>query len=179
MVKIFSMAIKQFGKKNKAFTLIEALLYISLFVVIFSTLFVSLNAFYSNKIKNRSVAEVEHQGQLISLIVSQEIRNAQSIVSPLSGSSAPSLSLEHFSASKNPLSFYLLDDQMVVKEGGSVFALSNSRVRVSNLSFENKVTSGEIKTIIFSFDVDYKSNSNRSEYKYHQSFSGQASLLKK
>ena len=173
------MKVYNLNKKNTAFTLIELILYISLFVIIFTALFASLNIFYSNKIKNRTILEVEQQGQLISILISQEIRNAQSIVSPLIGESSGSLVLEHLDTLKNPLSFYLSDDKMIADEGGTVLDLSNSRIEVTNLEFENNSVLDGTQSVFFSFDISYKSNSNRNEYKYNKSFSGTANLLKK
>lgn len=166
-------------KKKKANTLIELLLYISLFVVIFSSLFVSLSIFYSNKVKNRTILEVEQQGQLISMIISQEIRNAQSIVSPLIGGSANSLSLEHLDPLKNPLVFSLSGDKIVVSEGGVLSDLSSSKIRLSNLNFDNNSVLNGTQSIAFSFDISYISDSKRQEYKYNKSFFGTANLLKK
>lgn len=173
------MTINNVHKKNKGFTLIELMLYMSLFVVIFTALFASLNIFYSNKIKNRTILEVEQQGQLISILISQEIRNAQSILSPLIGSSSDVLSLEHLDVSKNPISFSLLNGKMIVSEDSNIFNLSNSKIEISNLNFENNSIASGTQSIFFSFDVSYESSSDRREYKYDQNFSGTANLLKK
>jgi type II secretory pathway pseudopilin PulG len=158
-------------------TLIELLLYVSLLVFIFSALFSTLSIFYSNKIKNRTILEVEQQGLIASLILSQEIRNAQSINSPSAGNSLASLSLEPFDPSRNPLLFSLIADKIVIDEAGDQSNLSSDNVVISNLNFENN-SAGETSSIKFSFDVSYNSDSLRQEYKYDKNFSGTANLLK-
>ena len=173
------MIINNIYKERKAFTLIETILYMSLFVAIFAALFASLNIFYSNKIKNRTILEVEQQGQIISLIISQEIRNAQSIISPVIGVSADTLILEHFDILKSPLSFYLLDNKIMIDENGNLFNLSNSNVVVNSLIFENNSAVDGAQSISFSFDISYDSNVSRNEYKYNKSFSSTVNLLKK
>jgi len=166
-------------KKSKGFTLIELILYISLFVFIFAALFASLNIFYSNKIKNRTILEVEQQGQIVSLLLGQEIRNAQSIISPLIGATDNSLSLEHLNFLKSPINFYILDNKLVVSENGDLFDLTNSKVLVENLVFENNSTIGGTQSIYFSFDISYNSSSNKKEYEYNKNFFATVNLLKK
>jgi len=166
-------------KKSKGLTLIELMLYISLFVFIFAALFASLNIFYSNKIKNRTILEVEQQGQIVSLLLSQEIRNAQSIIYPLIGATGDSLSLEHLNSLKSPINFYILDNKLVVSENGDLFDLTNSKVLVENLVFENNSTMGGSQSIYFSFDILYNSSSNKKEYKYNKNFFATVNLLKK
>ena len=173
------MIINNICKKKKAFTLTETILYMSLFVAIFAALFASLNIFYSNKIKNRTILEVEQQGQIISMLIGQEIRNAQSIISPVAGVSANTLILEHLDILKSPLSFYLLNNKLMIDENGSSFNLSNSNVVVGNLIFENNSVINEAQSISFSFDISYDSNVSRNEYKYNKSFSSTVNLLKK
>lgn len=158
-------------------TLIELLLYMSLFVLIFSALFSTLSIFYSNKIKNRTVLEVEQQGLIAVLMLSQEIRNAQFVNSPSVGNSSNILSLESFNSSRNPLSLSLTDGKIVLSESGEQNDLSSDRVLVSNLNFDNN-SSGETTIINFSFDISYNSSSLRQEYKYDKNFSSTVNLLK-
>lgn len=168
-------------KKNfkEGMTLIETMFYLSLFIVMFSILFTSLNIFYSNKIKNKTILEVEQQGFIASTIISQEIRNAQSINSPSVGGTSDALSLEHFDALKNPLIISLVSNQININEGGESNYLNSSLVNISNLSFTNNSIVDGNQSISFSFDVDYNSDSNRQEYKYSKSFFGTVNLRKK
>ena len=166
-----------FRKNKKGVTLIELLLYLSLFIVIFGALFTSLQVFYSNKIKNRTIMEVEQQGQIVSLIISQEIRNVQSIISPGLGSSSSILSLEHLNPANSPLSFSLFDNKIIINEGGDINDLTASRLKAENLSFVNNSVVDGTQTIFFSFDLSYDSISSRNEYIYEKNFSGTVNLL--
>jgi type II secretory pathway component PulJ len=173
MIRFFN-----FKKIKEGVTLIEVLLYMVLFVVVFSLLFSTLYFFYSNKISNRTILEVEQQGQIASMILSYEIRNAQSIISPATGESSDQLILEGMDPLKSPLIFFLEDDYVIMREGGDDTKITTSRVRARDLNFIN-ISSGDISSIDFSFNFSYKSESLRHEHQHERSFSGTTNLLKK
>lgn len=157
------------GKKNKrGFTLIEFLFYIGLFAVFFVALFAVLDISYKNKLRNINMLEVEQQGLFISQVISQEIRNAQSIVDASS-----SLSLQAFDISRDPVVFYLSDDAIYFSEGlDSPENLSSSRVNISDLSFVNISALDGIQAVEFSFKV----SSSDKGHDYSKDFFGAVNL---
>ena len=78
---------------KKGFTLVELLISIS----VVGILIVGITDFYltivSSRVKNQTIAEVERQGAATIALISQRIRNAESISAPAPGSSAASLTL--------------------------------------------------------------------------------------
>jgi fibronectin type 3 domain-containing protein len=65
-----------------------------------------------------------------------------------------------------------------IKEGTkAVVPLTNSRVKVSTLSFQNiSSASSTDKIIRISFVIDYATSSGKSEYTFTKAFSGSATL---
>lgn len=162
---------------NSGFTLIELIFYIALFSVFFVSLFLVLNIFYENKTKNSTIIEVEQQGLFISQTISQEIRNAQSIISPTIGDNSLSLSLEAYENFRNPIVFSLLSEAILLSENGvDIDNLNSSRVIISDLIFINNSIVGDIQSINFSFTISYKNNSGKKEYDYSKDFFASVSL---
>lgn len=165
------------NKQKNGFTLIELIFYIALFSVFFVSLFLVLNIFYENKNKNSVTIEVEQQGLLISQVISQEIRNAQSIISPTIGNSSSSLSLQSFDISRSPIAFYLDADTLMTSENGIVIDnLNSDRVVISNINFINNSIIDNIQGINFSFTVSYKNSSGKKQYEYNKDFFGSVNL---
>lgn len=171
------MLMKIKNNKKNGFTLIELIFYIALFSVFFVSLFLVLNIFYENKNKNSVTIEVEQQGLLISQVISQEIRNSQSIISPTIGDNSSSLSLQSFDVSRSPIVFYLDSGAVILSENGSVIDnLNSNRIIVSNLNFVNNSIVDNIQGISFSFTVSYKNNSGKKQYEYNKDFFGSVNL---
>lgn len=145
------------GRKNKSgFTLVEFLFYIALFSIFFTGLFTLLQIFYDNRADNNIRLEVEKNGLIISQIISQEIRNAQSINHPLSGQSDSFISLETYDSLRNPIVISLNDNLILYSEGNSFSDnLSTQRVSVSDLVFENQ-SDNNVNIVNFSFLVSYR-----------------------
>ena len=146
--------------QNKSgFTLVEFLFYIALFSIFFTGLFTLLQIFYDNRADNNIKLEVEQNGLLVSQIISQEIRNAQSINHPMPGQSDSYLSLESYDSLKNPIVISLDDNIISYSEGSSLEDnLSTKRVVISDLMFENQ-TENNINVVYFSFLVSYRNYS--------------------
>lgn len=165
------------NNKKKGFTLIELIFYIGLFSVFFVSLFLVLNIFYENKNKNSVTIEVEQQGLFISQIISQEIRNSQSIISPIIGNNSSSLSLQSFNVLRSPIIFYLDAGTVMLSEDGNIIDnLNSDRVIISDLNFINNSIIDDIQSINFSFTVSYKNNSGKKQYEYNKDFFGSVSL---
>jgi type II secretory pathway pseudopilin PulG len=165
------------NNKKKGFTLIELIFYIGLFSVFFVSLFLVLNIFYENKNKNSVTIEVEQQGLFISQIISQEIRNSQSIISPIIGNNSSSLSLQSFNVLRSPIIFYLDAGTVMLSEDGDIIDnLNSDRVIISDLNFINNSIIDDIQSINFSFTVSYKNNSGKKQYEYNKDFFGSVSL---
>lgn len=162
----------QFG-----YTLVELLLY----SVIVSSLLLAITGFFAlasnSRVKNQSVVEVDQQGAFAMNYITQTLRNATSITSPVSAASASSLTAVVPTSALSPTVFGLNNGAVQVTEGtGSAIALTNSNVTASNLTFTNLSRSGTNGIVRISFTLTRVNNTGHNEYDYQKTFTGSAAL---
>lgn len=165
-------------RSQKGFTLVEMVLYVSICSILLVTISVFLSFLLGARVRSQAMTEVNQQGFQVMSLITQTIRNGRSIQVPSTGVSSSTLSLTTSNALLNPTIFNLSSTTMKIKEGSkTAISLTNSRVRVSNLIFQN-VSSGSSteKIIKISYTIDYINNSGRSEYTFSKSFNGSATL---
>lgn len=162
---------------QEGFTLIELLLYVAIASIIVFTTASLLRFTLESRVKNQTIAEVEQEGIQVMQLMTQTVRNATAVNSPILGNSASTLSLTVVSGPSSPTVFDLSAGAVRIKEGtGSAVNLTSSKVTVSNLNFQNLSRSGTPNTIRVSFTLTYMNNSGRNEYNYSQKFYGSANL---
>jgi len=162
---------------QQGFTLIELLLYVAIFSVLLLTISLFLQTLLESRIKNQTIAEVEQQGLAVMQLITQTIRNADTINSPAQGTSNTSLSINTYTAGLNPTVFDLSGGALRIKEGVStVVSLTNSRVTASSLSFYNLSRSSTPGVVRISFTLTAVNNSGRNEYNFSQTFYASATL---
>jgi Tfp pilus assembly protein PilW len=170
------VSIKQL--KVRGFTLVEMILYVS----ICSALLLSLSAVFAylleSRVKSQAITEVNQQGFFVMNIITSTVRNAKSVDVPLIGNTSTSLSVTTQSSILSPTVFSLSSSTLVVIEAGGVSVpLTNSRLTVGSLLFENVSSASSTDTIIrVSYTLSYKSGSLKHEYAYTKSFVGSATL---
>lgn len=165
------------SRSKSGFSLLELLLYVATSSIILLATSIFLSTLLESRIKNQTIAEVEQQGVQVMQIITQTIRNADTINSPSIGASSASLSLNTVLATTTPTVFDLSGGVVRVKEGtGAVVALTNQRVSVTNLSFSNFSRSGTPGVVNISFVISTVNNSGRNEYSFSRFFSGAAAL---
>ena len=162
---------------QQGFTLIELLLY----VVIVSTLLVALSGFFimtaQSRLKNQTISEVDQQGALALQAIAQAVRNSNSISSPAIGTADTALTLVMPTASVSPTIFSLGSGALQIKEAtGAVTNLTNSKVVVSGLSFQNLSRSGTFGAVQISFTVTRINSGNRNEFDYQKTFTTTATV---
>ncbi len=163
---------KQFG-----FTLIEILLYIAISATLISIISFFVITSIQARVKNQVIAEINSEGIFVSQLISQIIRNAQNINSPVIASSASSLSLDVNNASLSPTIFDVASSRIRVKEGAmQEINLTSSKIIVSNLTFQNLSRSNTPGLIKFAFTLTYINSSGRNEYDFSKTFYVTASL---
>lgn len=159
------------------FTVVELLLYVSMCAILILAISVFLAVLLSARAKNQSAAEVEQQGARALGVIVQTLRNADNINSPAIGVTGASLSLNTYSGALNPTVFDLSGGTLRVTEGtGSPVALTNSKIAISNLSFQNLSYANTPGLVRIQFTAAYVNGSGRNEYNYSRSFSVSASL---
>jgi type II secretory pathway pseudopilin PulG len=163
---------------QKGFTLVELILYVSICSILLLTISSFLTFLLGARVRSQSITEVNQQGFQVLSLITQTIRNGRSIQVPSMGMASSTLSVTTGDALLNPTIFNISSTTLQIKEGSkNAIALTNSRVRVSGLTFEN-ISSGSSteKIIRISFTVDSVNQSGRSEYSFTKSFTGSATL---
>ena len=165
-------------RSKKGFTLVEMVLYVSLCSIILLALSTFLSYLLASRVRSQSISEVNQQGFQVMHMMTQTIRNGRSITTPSLGTASSTLSIITANALLNPTVFTTASGTMKIKEGSSSYVpLTNKRVTVSNVLFENVSSASSTEKIIrISFTVDYLNLSGRSEYSYTKTFKGSATL---
>ena len=162
---------------QQGFTLIELLLYIAISSVILLVISVFLSTLLESRVKNQTIAEVEQQGVQVMQIITQTLRNADTISSPATGVSAATLSVNTYTGASNPTIFDLSGGVILIKEGaGAVVSLTNARVTASALAFQNLSRASTPGTMRISFTLTQVNPSGRNEYNFTKTFVGSATL---
>jgi len=165
-------------KNNNGYTLIELMLYISLATGMLLVISITFSTFFNSRIKNQTILEVGQEGAQVMEIITQTIRNANSVNSPVIGINDTSLSLSVINSLSDPTVFVLSGNEINIIEGlNPAVSLTNiSQIVVSGLSFENLSRNLTPNTIGISFTLSHINPSGRNEYNYSRTFYGSATL---
>ncbi|MFA4942424.1 MAG: prepilin-type N-terminal cleavage/methylation domain-containing protein [Patescibacteria group bacterium] len=163
--------------RKSGFTLIELALYLALAAIVLSGSAAMISLVFDARIKDMVVNEVEQQGDLVLQNITQSIRNATVVNYPTPGTSTSTLSIDTLVGVNNPTIFSLSGGTIFIKEGAaSAIALTNSRVLVSGLNFQNLAQTGANDSLRVSFVMTYNSSSANPVYQYSRTFYGSGSL---
>jgi len=122
----------------KGFTLIEFLLYIAILAIVLVLTGGFLWNFIFGNIKETSYQEVQQNGRFALTKITQEIKKATEINSPLVGATSTTLFLAMANTSTNPTIFDLVNGKLRITKGSSgPYELTSDQVIVSNLQFTN------------------------------------------
>lgn len=158
----------ELGIRNKGFTLIEILIYISVLAII--VLAVSSFFLWTSRsgAKITAMREVIDNSRRAMEIMTYEIKESKSIYSPTSILTQLSLETTHhlpLGETSSYIDFYLCGTQICLKkESESPIALTSNRVRVINLVFSQIATTSTVPSIQINFKIDYKTLAERPEY---------------
>ena len=165
-------------EKKIGFSLIETLLYVALFAIIMSALTVFLSTLSASRINQQATAEVDQQASFVLRTLTQSLRNAASVNSPLTGATSSSLSLNTGIASTTPTIYSQIGEKLYVSEGsGPSVPLTNSRVNLIGLVFGNLTKSGGKAVISIDFILRAGTASRgKAEYNYQANYHDSVSL---
>lgn len=162
---------------TSGFTLIELLLYLGIAAIMLTIISVFLSTLFRARIKNQTISEVEQQGQQVLDIITQTIRSAETINSPLAGSSASLLSLDVIDLNDDPTVFDATGGVIRITEGaGSPLPLTNNRAVSTSLTFSNLSRINTPGTVRIQFTLTHINPEGRNEYTYTKTFYASASL---
>ena len=166
-------------KKNNiknGFTLIELLLYTGLLALILLVISAFLAMSLESKVKNRTISEVEQQGEEVMQIMTQTVRNSTILNSPTIGASGASLSVNVTDGAKSPTIFTLFSGKIQVQEGlNAPIDISSNKVVITNLNFQNVSRPSTPGIITINFTVSYNDPNGRNEYQFTKNFYDSAS----
>ncbi|MEI8103722.1 MAG: prepilin-type N-terminal cleavage/methylation domain-containing protein [Candidatus Moraniibacteriota bacterium] len=163
--------------KKSGFTILELLLYVSIASIMFVAITVFIATLLESRVKNQTIAEVEQQGLFAAQMMTRIIRNADTLSTPTIGTTGTSATLTVIDGAKSPTVFDLSGGVIRIKEGaGSATALTNSRVTVSGLSFQNLSRAGTQGTLRIQYTVTSNNPSGRFEYQFQKTFITTATL---
>ncbi|MEI7765152.1 MAG: hypothetical protein WCI93_01035 [bacterium] len=170
---------KEKKQKNNGISLVETIIYIAIFSMIV-TVFISFsNSMTTSRLHNQMILEINDQGNSAMKTLTQAIRNASAVNSPTIGNSASILSLAMYQTAVNPTvfsqsTFGVLD---ITEGSGSITALTNNKVIVSNLIFSNFSRPGTPNIVKISFTLtSITSGGLGGSYAY--TFNGSAQIRK-
>ncbi|HEC63807.1 MAG TPA: hypothetical protein ENI23_00770 [bacterium] len=164
-------------QKREGFSLVEMMLYIAITSTVILGISTFLLVLLQAKVKNQTISEVDQQGLQVVHMITQTIRNADSITSPAIGVTDSTLTLVVNDAAKSPTVYDLSSGTMRITEGlGAPVALTNSRIVVSDLSFRNVGRAGTEGLIRVEFTITHVNLEGRNEYTYSKFFYDSASV---
>lgn len=155
---------------KRAFTLIEILLYLSLFMIVVggTVAFIQKMLETNTKINLRSQAnnEAEHALNLIT----HYIRNARSVTVPSLQNSGDTLTLVVSDTPHSPATFNLVNNTIMLSEGGNAaLPLTSGHTSISNLTFTNIGTASH-SSIHVSFTLQTRGETTKQEYTYEKTY---------
>jgi len=143
-------------EKQKGFTLIELILYLSLSAVVILVTSMFLITLLEARVKNQTIATVNQEGNQAMSIITQTLRNAVVINSPAIGTDSAVLSVDMELAPNNPTVFDLSDGVIRMTEGSNPpVALTSNLVIISNLKFRNLSRPGTPGNVDVTFNVEH------------------------
>ncbi|MEI7513196.1 MAG: prepilin-type N-terminal cleavage/methylation domain-containing protein [bacterium] len=166
-------------KKNKAFTLVETIVYIA----IFSLFIIGATSFMGDistaRLHNQMVLEINDQGSKAMKTITQVLRNGSNVNSPTIGNTAYNLSVVTNVPATSPTVFSLSSGAIYMQEGsGSPVALTNNKVVASNLVFSNFSRPDTPNIIKISFTLTSTNATSSPSGQYSFTFNGSGALRK-
>ena len=161
------------AERQKAFTLIEFVIYGALVTIIVGALVLTSVNVLTGRAKITAIEEVNHNARFALERVMHEIRRAEAITLPLPGSFASSLNL--VDADGDVREFHLDQGignalQLTIGNGTPV-SLTSDSVVVKNLKFTNVSQSNETPgTIRIEVTVAFKNPLERPEWDFEKTF---------
>lgn len=152
---------------KKGFTLIEMLVYVAVLAI----LTLAISSFVLWTIRSNTKAKVMREtldnARRAMEIMTYEIKEAESIYTPIATSSQISLETIKYlpnGETTTYIDFYLCDTRLCLKkESQDPIALTSERVEVNNLIFSQFVTASS-SSVQINLGVNYKNPADRPEY---------------
>lgn len=142
-------------KSNKGFTLMETLVYLALFSLLFGGAIVSAYNMFEGFSRGQTHIMMQEEGDFLIGKINWALSGAQSIEVPATGSNGDTLSITKWITSLNPVVIKLNGSDMTISlSGTSAKVLNNTNVSISNLNFKQEYLGGtNPRSVNFEFTI--------------------------
>lgn len=137
--------------QNAGFTLIELVVYLFIFSIVVSMVFWTTKTMRLARVKSDVTHIVEEEGAQAMIQITQLVRNAQTINSPLLGLSASTLSITSYSGATG--TFSVSGGMIVYTQGSASYPLTSTKTVPSSLTFSNLGYTGTNGSMKISFTL--------------------------
>ena len=162
---------------RQGFTLVEVLIYIAIIGIVITSFVTFAMSISGSRAKTYVVQEVHANARVALNLISQKIRLADDVFSPIAGNSNSSLELDMPGPDSN-LTFDVASGVLNITEGiGSPIPITSDEVNISSLSFTNLAPSEERDNIRIKMIIEYRGDGSK-EYEYSQNLQTAISLRK-
>lgn len=155
-------------KKNKAFSLLEVLVYVAVFAVVTTAIASFVLWAINAKAKTKAMREVSHNSERAMEIIAYEVREAEAIYEPTTNNNQLSLRIKKHLPTGEAISyidFFLCGDRLCSKkEGRDPVALTSEKIEITNLNF-TKIFTSSAPSIQIELQANYKNPSDLLKYK--------------
>jgi type II secretory pathway pseudopilin PulG len=181
--KIFSLPLVYsfFGWHGRwGFTLVEFLLAAGVMMIVLSVAWTLFSDIVLGSKKNKSSHEVSGNARFALMRIANRIRESDSVVLPLAGGTASSLTLSTSIAGANPTVFDLSEGAVRISEaGGPALPLTPNDVVVQELQFFNLSSAGMPGTVRVRMVVSAANSSGIPEYDFEETYFGSATIRRR
>jgi type II secretory pathway pseudopilin PulG len=172
--------LKKRNNTNRAFTLIEFLIYFSILAILTLVIGSLLFQILSNRTKLATLQEINQNARMAMDQITTYVHNAQSINSPTPGQNASSLSLTFADVNKNPTLFNLSSGILQITQGGTgPVAIGTNETFITNISFTNVSYPDTPGAIRITLSIRSASESLQQEYNHSETFYTTATIRPK
>ena len=165
MIKIFSKRnISQTSHRNirvksgAGFTLMETLIYIALFSLLFGGAVISAYNMFEGFSRGQTHIMMQEEGNFLVGKINWALSGAKSVEIPATGGNGNTLSVTKWTSSLNPVIVELNSNDLTISLGGNLAkTLNNTNVSVSNLNFRQVYLGGtNPRSVSFEFILTSK-----------------------
>ncbi len=164
---------------QKSFTLVEVLIYITIFSIIMTAVAAVTIWTVCSNARSEAIRETRWGAERAMGAIIHEIKEARSIYSPTTSLNQLSLVTEKYlpgGESSSYIDFYQCGNRLCLKkEGQDPIALTSEEITVTSLEFI-VLKSGGSSSVMINLEVKYNTLSNRPEYNHSYGLKSTASL---
>lgn len=167
----------KFFENQKGFSIVEMIVYIAIFALFVGALVTFTLNINSSRLHSQIMLEMKDQGADLIRTLTTSIKNATAINTPGTGISSGVLSINTSSPSTTPTVFSEDGEALFVTEStGSAVALTNNKVKITNLTFTNVSRVGTPGIIQIRFTISNTASKTLAAEQYSVNFYGSSAV---